>query len=258
MESPELLRVRSALRSALRRLATALIADPGTEPFDGSCVHAINACLVLAGVRTAARLEHRMRDGRAGGPGPFWREVEAQCALAAAGAFGRRRRVGVRTYGGNGASQEPLVVNLDEASAEDLAALAGSDDMQEPLLSAMGNLLGYRCRLPDKRRSRASSYTVELLAHLQWYHHGDGKDMGDPPRMTRQVAAFMCGDGDEAARATQVLERAWSEPARALMQGAEFDGPEPGLVCVVAGFSVESKSKRKTGAPTNTRRSVGQ
>jgi hypothetical protein len=106
-------------------------------PIGNNWQHAINACLVIAGVRTAARLEYYVRDIR---HSHFIRSLQR---------LGAKTNTRVVFFGfGN---SEPLLVDLNRANQSDLKILQESQnrsDLEEPLLGAMGRLLQYQCPYP--------------------------------------------------------------------------------------------------------------
>lgn len=119
------------ITSIFRALCHAVDADMKSSRSDDYKIeHVVNACLVLAGVRRGARLEYHMKDSR------FMRD------LASIGARREYPCVVVCPH-----MCEPLIVDEGKSQASDMAILEElfgvESDMKEPLVGAMGRLLGY-------------------------------------------------------------------------------------------------------------------
>lgn len=166
---------------------------------------AINVCLVLLGIRPAARLES------SNGP-------KTMRALVALG-----RQHGFVVIPVN----EPLIINPKMVRASDIAIVqrlyANTFDMDEPLLGALGRLLGYRCVAPGARRE----HVIDFWVHVQC-------QFGRPQKV--QLAGISCGHG-ESAKAIDTLTKQWVIPALAALGG--FEAIIGGKTCRIVGFWIE-------------------
>jgi hypothetical protein len=141
--------------SIIKRLAAASERDFEGPRRQGQLAPLINAALVFAGVRAAARLEYSFRgNGR-----------EAPKLFAAIKRLGRNRGIALVQFGFREyRHEEPLVVNLDRVDANDVQIVAKEEtsDVEEPLLGAMGRLLQYECPFP-KAKSNSTGKVSQLL-----------------------------------------------------------------------------------------------
>ena len=106
----------------------------------------LNALLVVAGVRDACRLEYYPLSGN--------NAMDTQFIRCLGSSFGDGRLVRLVNFGGH--TLEPLLVNVRRADPADVKVLIDSrgSDLQEPLVGAMGRLLGYTCPYPGSRGLR--------------------------------------------------------------------------------------------------------
>ena len=215
-----------APREALVILSRAIAVDVKKNDrakFEGLLGCAVNACLVLAGVRPAARLEYYTKPGRPHVDTEFFREI---LRIAAALRRATGRRLEVVNFGGHGI--EPLLVDTDRADPRDVATLRASvgGDLVEPLVSAMGRTLGYRCPFDPVR----DSHNVRLGVRIEGCIVGDGS--------SSFLAAFGCAGKRRAEREHAVLVRDWLAPAARALAGTIVEGPG-GRTYVVAGFELD-------------------
>lgn len=218
---------RDWVHARLQRMASAIERDVGLAELPNRLKIAINACLVLAGARPAARLEYVFPPDSAnplGASSHLGRELRAVVRAAAR----RGRRLGLVNFGGH--AYEPLLADLDASAARDLATLRDSvgSDLDEPLVSAMGRALGYRCPYP--RPFPASADTATLVVRIVDAHTGQG-DEG-------WLAGFACGSASAAADARRDMRLGLLPAASRALAGAIVRSIDGSRTWVVEGFGV--------------------
>jgi hypothetical protein len=190
--------------------------------------NAINAVLVLCGVRPAARLD-------LGEPGPAFRA-----------ALGRLRPLAQLIPWRS--STEPLVVLSSKMRGkgrirEDVATVVESrgSDLSPPVSDAMGRLLGYRCRYEASDDDESTLVwdqrgVVSLRVHIQRIDRAGGG-----PVEVVGLAGFGCGPSVSASRAAAIFRRTtvkWGQAATRALGGALVTLPGPDRQgFMVVGFS---------------------
>jgi hypothetical protein len=134
----------SDVRYCLRRLAAAAYLDEGKPrqsrdgPAPDALGNAVNAAMVLAGLRPGARFESLAAGSH------FVRELST---IVEEDRSGRFRLL---------PNSEPMLIDLRRVSARDVTVLerlyVNGHDHEERLVGAMGRALGYACSLPSGRR----------------------------------------------------------------------------------------------------------
>lgn len=227
----------------LRRLCSALRREQqgaGEEVEVEQLGDALNAALVLLRVRPGARLDGAWGERSPGRGSPLLRAVAAEA-----------RRLGVRVAVVGG--RELLVLDLGAVRACDAEVLRGrygapgADDMQQPLLGALGRALGYGCAHPGAGAAAvARASTLSLLACLHDAATGERHDVW--------LAGFLCAGGGASARqaaASRVVTE-WVGPAARALGGATLRWGARRLV--VAGFRLHGAGGGRGAADRRVRR----
>lgn len=173
---------------------------------------ALNAMLVVTGVRSACRLETYGRP-----PMRFMR------CLADIG-----RKFRLVEWGGD--DLEPLFVNTDLVDPADVELLvhARGGDLEPPIDGPMGRVLQYPCPPPKRGTAAAASLLVSLEARVQ--------RLDDGRTITTRPAAFFCDSQAAQQRHAREKRLSWVAPALRALAGCEvtFGGRR----YVVCGFDV--------------------
>ena len=153
---------------------------------------AINLYLVLEGARPAARLDQTSYDRKRGALkswrdstllSAFWQEAERR---------GRRADFSIAMD-----NYEPIVMNTTRVAERDAATIhklyAHGNDIDQPLVGAIGRVLGYGCRWSDAPSAviRVSTVIVPTTPA------STGGNDGAPHQL--HLAAFVCSEDDFAA-----------------------------------------------------------
>ena len=217
--------------AALQRLARAAATD-GARGAEAVLVNALNAALVLCGVRVAARMDDSTHPGPA-----FMRALSA---------------TGLRLVEWGGRASEPLVVRASSwppspRAAIDLATVVQSrgSDLEQPVVGAMGRLLGYRCAYEASARSNRT-WNARGIASLMAVVQALRSDGGGPLHEL-QLAGFGCGRSVPAARAAAVFRRMtaeWAQAATRALGGAtvRLPGTSAHPAYLVVGFHISTSS----------------
>lgn len=207
------------IASIFRVLCQAVDADmKSSRSDDYKVANVVNACLVLAGVRCGARLEYHTKDSR------FMQE------LANIGARREHPCVAVCPH-----VCEPLIVDVAKSQASDIGILEErfgvESDMVEPLVSAMGRLLGYKCEYPKAGQHDDTNKMINFRALLQ---------IGFEKPITLWLAGFGCGksiSNEKMGALRQEMQLTWSDPANIALLGCEAE--IWGTTCKILGFWIE-------------------
>ncbi len=206
---------------AVQALARAAARD-GARASDAEDVleNAINAVLVLAGVRPAARLDHHR------GVGPAFSRALKTLAVRS----GRPLRL--QPWGPS--SVEPPVVDTQRCSARDIATVVeGSDSDLTPTISAaMGRLLGYRCpyRESDSGTRWKGAGVIALTADVQRV------DAGTMGAATLWLAGFGCARGEDAPGTMRRMVNEWGQASSRALAGSIIR--VAGVSWLIVGFRV--------------------
>ena len=215
----------TSIQKLLSRLCAALNSDcqiRASNTHEEGLSDVLNAALVLIGVRPGARLDLTSY-ARSKGRCTAWSRSALKRAIAR-----EARRLGVRLAWID--SYEPLVINLDAVSDEDVRTIRalyvpGMSDLREPLVGAMGRVLGYGCPyVPLTNRTAGVSLEARLYC----------ADTGRP-QSSLWLAGFQCSRRS-AADARIAAVRHWLAPACAALGGCALD--YFGRRYVVAGFEL--------------------
>lgn len=191
------------------------------EADEESVAIAINTCLVLAGVRSAARLDLTVI--KLCKPSKFMKTLV------------RLQRPNIQVV----CVAEPLVINVKLASSRDVAIVkehyGGMSDLEQPLVGAMGRLLGYKCAPLGMGAHKQRARALSLVAMVQIAFK-------KPERV--YLAGFSCGEAVSATAFDKLklkMQREWVEPACAAVVGC--DAKIFKTTCRVLGFYIDVEER---------------
>lgn len=178
----------------------------------------MNACLVFAGVRKACRIEAMVENGHL---------VDALVR------HGKMR--GLKLIGRD---LEPLLIDTTVANTRDIKIVERHYTIQaipsqdsEPLVGAMGRLLGYMCKYP-KAYSNKRSICLDVLVQV---------DFGNPEMV--RLAGFACDLAMVEVKMNALrekMQRVWIVPANLALAGCE--AKMWGKTFRIIGFFLNTKS----------------
>ena len=200
----------AAAAETLKRLVKALEKDVSRSSKRSSedLGDAINAALVLHGVRSGALLDHSY----------YTLQKPPAALLRAVTAEARRLKAKVKVL--KSEAGHLIVFDATAVSAPDQAVLGSSgwtNDMQEPVLGAMGRALGYACTYPQNDEPRR-------IMHFEAVLHGRETASED----SVWLAGFFCkagnvshgDDGDKGDDVYKACVDRWLAPAMQALGGA--------------------------------------